>query len=65
MEAISQGLGLTVAQFTQLLVLAATLGIGLVLLRVFLKLTAAIFRTGCIGIVLLIAAFYVFSIFAT
>lgn len=65
MEVISQGLGLTVSQFTQLIVLAAVLVVGLVFLRLFMKLTAAFFRMGCIGIVLLVAAFYLFSLFST
>lgn len=59
MDAIAQLLGLTAQELTQLLIMAGVLVVGLVVLRVFLKLTATLFRFGCLGILLLLLAIYV------
>ena len=62
MDAIAQAIGITAAQLNQLLVLAVVLVVGLVVLRVVLKLTATLFRVGCFGIVLIVAAVYIIRI---
>ncbi|MCA9961511.1 MAG: hypothetical protein R3E31_06400 [Chloroflexota bacterium] len=59
MEGLAELLGVTVAQLTQLATLAVVLFVGLILLRVFMKLTATLFRVGCFGIILIVAAVYV------
>lgn len=58
MEQIAQIVGLDAGQLTQLLMLAGVLLVGLVALRVVLKLTAALVRIGCVGIVLIVAAVF-------
>ena len=59
MDAIAQAIGITAAQLNQMLVLAVVLVVGLVVLRVVLKLTATLFRIGCFGIILIVAAVYI------
>lgn len=58
MEQIAQIIGLTAAELTQLVILAGVLLVGLFVLRIMLKLTAALMRIGCIGIVLIVAAVF-------
>lgn len=65
MEGLAELLGVSGAQLTQLIMLAVVLFIGLVLLRVFLKLTATLFRIGCFGIILLVTAVYVLSLLSS
>ena len=62
MDALSQLVGLAPQQLTQLIILAAVLMVGLFLLRFFLKLTATLFRVGCFGVLLILAAVYVLSL---
>lgn len=62
MEQIAQLIGISAAELTQLLILAAVLVVGLVLLRTALKLTAALFRIGCFGILLIVAAVFIFQL---
>ncbi len=59
METIAQLVGVSPHQLMQLLILIVVLVIGWFLLRLFLKLTAAVFRLGCMGIILIAAAVYV------
>ena len=62
MDAIAQLLGLTAPELTQLLIMVGVLVVGLVVLRVFLKLTATLFRLGCLGILLLVAVIYILGL---
>lgn len=62
MESVSQLVGLAPQQLTQLIMLAVVLVAGLVVLRVFLKLTATLFRVGCFAVLLIVAAVYVLSL---
>ncbi|MCA9972278.1 MAG: hypothetical protein KC425_18780 [Anaerolineales bacterium] len=62
MENLSQLVGLAPEQLTQLLILAVVLIVGLFVLRVFLKLTATLFRLGCFVVLLIVAAVYVLSL---
>jgi hypothetical protein len=59
MDALSELVGLTSAELSQLLVLGVVLFVGLVLARVALKLTAALFRMGCFFILLIVLAVFV------
>lgn len=58
MDAIAEFIGLTAPELIQLLMLAAILVVGWFVVRLFLKLTAALFRVGCVGIILLVGAIY-------
>ncbi|MCA9929557.1 MAG: hypothetical protein KC419_13820 [Anaerolineales bacterium] len=62
MDTIAQFVGLDVAQLTQLAILAAVLVVGLFVLRTVLKLTAAIFRLGCFGILFIVAAVFILQL---
>ncbi|MBE2197634.1 MAG: hypothetical protein IAE79_03420 [Anaerolinea sp.] len=62
MEALANLLQITPEQLMQVVTLGIVLLIGLVLLRVFLKLTATLFRIGCFGIFLIVAVVYVLSV---
>lgn len=59
MDAFSGVLGLNTAELTQLLILGVVLLVGLFVLRVAFKLTATLFRVGCFGILLIVAAVYI------
>lgn len=63
MESLAQAIGISVAELTQLLVLGGVLLVGLFLLRAALKLTATLFRLGCLGILFIVAAIYAFRLF--
>lgn len=62
MDTIAQLVGVSPQQVTQLLTLIVVLVIGWFLLRLFLKLTAAVFRLGCMGIIFVVAAVYVLQL---
>jgi len=62
MDAIAQLIGVTVQELTQLFILVVVLVVGWFLLRLFLKLTATVFRVGCFGILLIIGAIYVLQL---
>jgi len=62
MESIAQLIGLSVAELTQLLMLAAVLLVGLFILRAVMKLTAAIFRMGCLAILFIVAAVFLLQV---
>ncbi|MCA9936754.1 MAG: hypothetical protein H6662_05240 [Ardenticatenaceae bacterium] len=63
MDAFAEMLGVTAQDLTQLLILVVVLVVGWFLLRLFFKLTAAVFRVGCFGILLIIGAVYVLQLF--
>jgi len=58
MDSLSTLLGLTGSELTQLVVLGIVLFMVLILARLALKLTAALFRIGCFGIFLILAALF-------
>lgn len=58
MDSLSILLGVTGSELTQLVVLGIVLLIALILARLALKLTAALFRIGCLGIFLLLVALF-------
>jgi hypothetical protein len=62
MDALSGLVGLNTAELTQLIILAAVLVVGLFVLRVAFRLTATLFRVGCFGILLIVAAVYLFNL---
>jgi hypothetical protein len=62
MDSLSAFLGLTGSELTQLVVLGVVLFIVLFLARVALKLTATLFRIGCFGIFLILAALFVMRV---
>lgn len=62
MDSIAQLVGLDAAQLMQLLILAVVLLVGLFVLRAVLKLTAAIFRLGCFGILFIVVAVFVLQL---
>ncbi len=62
MESLAQLIGVTTGELTQLLILGAVLLVGLFLLRAALKLTATLFRFGCLGVLLIIAAIYAYNL---
>jgi hypothetical protein len=62
MESLLQQIGVTSGQVVQLITLAAVLLVGLLALRLFFKLTAALLRVGCLLILLIVAGFFFFSL---
>ena len=62
MDGLLGSLGLTTAELTQLIFLGVVLLIGLFVLRVAFKLTATLFRIGCFGIILIVAAVYILNL---
>lgn len=62
MDALAQLLGISPEALTQIIILAVALVIVWFLLRLFLKLTASIFRLGCLGIFLLVGAVYLLQL---
>jgi len=62
MDGIAQLVGVDVAQLTQLLTLGVILLVGLFVLRTVFKLTAAIFRIGCFGIIFIVAAVFILQL---
>lgn len=63
MEALAELLGLTAAGLTQLIILGAILLVALLVLRVIFRLTATLFRVGCFGILLIVAAVFFLQLF--
>lgn len=49
--------GITSGEFTQLIVIAITLLVILIIARIAFKLTAALFRIGCAAVFVIAAAF--------
>jgi hypothetical protein len=64
MEALSELVGLTSGELTQLLVIGVVLFVGLVLARIALKLTATLFRMGCFFILLIVLGVFVIRLFS-
>lgn len=62
MTELLNAIGLASGDATQLVILAAALLIGLFLLRMAFKLTAALFRLGCLAILFIVAATFVFKL---
>jgi hypothetical protein len=62
MESIAQLIGLEVAQLTQLVTLGVVLLVILLVLRIVLKLTATIFKVGCLGILFIVAVVFVLQL---
>ncbi len=58
MDALAQLVGISSQELMELVILTLVLLGGLFLLRLVFKLTAAVFRLGCLGILLLITAVY-------
>ncbi len=56
MDALLETIGLTSGELSQTLILGVILLVGLFLLRGVFKLTATIFRLGCLGILFIIGA---------
>ncbi len=59
MTALLDSIGLASSDVTQLVILAVTLLVGLFLLRMAFKLTAALFRVGCLAILFIVGASFV------
>lgn len=59
MDALAEIIGISAAQLTQLLILAVVLLVALFVLRGVMRLTAALFRLGCLGIGLIVLAVFV------
>ncbi len=55
-------IGLASAELTQLIVLGVILFVGLFLARIVFKLTAALFRIGCFGIIFILAAVFILNL---
>jgi len=64
MESLLAPLGITVAELTQLVILAVVLLFGLFFLRVAFKMTMSLLRVGCAGVLLIVAAGFIFYAFA-
>lgn len=62
MEALLNSIELTSGEFTQIIILALVLLVGLFVLRVAFKLTASLFRLGCLGVLFILAAFFVLNL---
>lgn len=58
MEEIANLVGLTGSELTSLVLIGVGLVVGWVILRVILKLTAALFRTGCLAIILILGIYF-------
>ena len=54
MEEIANLVGLTGSELISIVVIAIGLVVGWIALRVILKLTAALFRAGCLAIVVIV-----------
>ena len=63
MDALLQTMGLTSAEMVQFVALGLILLVGLVVLRVIFRMTAALFRVGCFAALLLLAAVLALSMF--
>ena len=62
MAKLLTSLGLSAGELTRLIVLGAALLVGLFLLRVVFKLTATLFRVGCLAILFIVAAVFVLNL---
>lgn len=62
MDALLEFIGLTGAEFTRVVILGIVLLVLLIVGRVFLKLTATLFKVGCFTILLIVGAVYLISI---
>lgn len=60
---IAQMMGIAPERLYQIVVLTVVLFVGLIMLRIFMKLTATLFRVGCFIILFVVAAVYLVSIF--
>ena len=58
MDALAEVLGLAAADLTQLIILGVILLVALLVLRVVFRLTATLFRVGCFGVLLILAAVF-------
>jgi len=63
MDTLLESVGLASGELTRLLVLGVVLLVGLILARIALKLTASLFRIGCLSIFLIVAAVFLFNLF--
>ncbi|HEX6383800.1 MAG TPA: hypothetical protein VF177_03940 [Anaerolineae bacterium] len=63
MDALAELLGLTAADLTQLIILGVILLVALLVLRVIFRLTTTLFRLGCFGILLIVAAVFFLQLF--
>ncbi len=63
METLLNQFGLTSGELTQILTLIVILIVGLFILRVMFKLTAALLRMGCLIAALIVAAYLAFTFF--
>lgn len=55
-------IGLASAELTQMIVLGVILLVGLFLARIAFKLTAALFRIGCFGIIFILGAVFILNL---
>ena len=62
MQALSELLGLEVQELTRILVLSGIFLVGLVSLRVFLKLAMSVVRMGCAISLFIVVAIFVMSL---
>ena len=62
METLAQLLGLDPDQLTFILGVAVFLVIILVVLRIMRKITAALMRIGCFGLIVVVGGLYVFNV---
>ena len=63
MEALLNQIGLTTGELTQTLTLIVVLVVGLFILRVMFKMTAALLKMGFFIIVLIVVAYLAFNFF--
>jgi len=63
MDSLLEAVGMTSGEFTRLLILGLLLLVGLFMARVALKLTATLFRIGCLGIFLIVAVVFLLDLF--
>ena len=54
--------GLTTGELTQMVILAVVLLVGLFLARMALKLTAALFRIGCLAVLFIVGAIFLLNV---
>lgn len=62
MDALAEVLGLAAGDLVQLIILGGILLVALLILRVVFRLTATLFRVGCFGILLILAAIFVLRV---
>jgi hypothetical protein len=54
--------GLSSGEMTQMIILAVVLLVGLFLLRTFFKLTATLFKIGCLAILFIVATIFMLNL---